>query len=184
MDPSKILSRILSSVLEKITGILSIIKGLFSGLISKKTTSSNEKSSWFSQIFDKAKTLLTAVVNNINSLMQNLFSHIPEEKKKPVLIALGGLTVLLILSIIAAFAMSPGKRQEASSEIAKSLTIPPEELFIPLEPDFIPKFILEREPRRYWTLEEIRPYWKALKANERWKEEVKSAVDKLLEGVP
>jgi len=59
-----------------------------------------------------------------------------------------------------------------------------EELFIPAEPDFVPEFIFEREKRRFWSLEDIRPYWKAPDSNDRWTEEIKSAVDKLMEGIP
>ena len=62
--------------------------------------------------------------------------------------------------------------------------IPPEELFIPTEPDFLPEFLLEREPRSSWSLDEIRPYWKNPGTPEFWQEEIKSAVDKLMEGVP
>jgi len=57
-------------------------------------------------------------------------------------------------------------------------------LFYPLEPDFLPGFLPEREMRRFWTLDDIRPYWKAPGNSPWWMEEITSTVDSLMEGVP
>jgi hypothetical protein len=64
--------------------------------------------------------------------------------------------------------------------------IPPEELFLPDEPDFLPGVLLERERREAWTGEDAAPYWQdPLKYGEEpWREQVESAIDDLLERAP
>lgn len=67
--------------------------------------------------------------------------------------------------------------------VTAGFSIPIEELFFPVEPDFIPEFLLEREPRRFWSLEDIRQYWRVPGETELWRGEVRSAVDRIMEGV-
>ena len=129
-------------------------------------------------------------------------SRIPAEKRRPLFFAFGGLVVLFLILIFTILAAnSRGPKKSAPADISAGPTIPPGDLFIPGEPDFLPGLLLEREPRRSWTLEDIRPYWKnPVEASgpassgesparresppDFWRGEVKSAVDKIMEGVP
>jgi hypothetical protein len=39
------------------------------------------------------------------------------------------------------------------------MEIPPDELFLGEEPDFLPGLLPERERRETWTADDVRPYW-------------------------
>ena len=107
------------------------------------------------------------------------------EKRRPMFFILGGLVVLLFILIIIMLAANPrGSKKSSSMDMSAGPYIPAEDLFIPSEPDFLPGFLFEREPRSSWSVEDVRPYWKSPEDPGLWREEVKSAVDKLMEGVP
>ena len=92
-----------------------------------------------------------------------------------------GFFFVLLIAIL----INAGKQTKTpTGAINIGFSIPQEELFIPAEPDFVPELLFEREPRRYWALEDLRPYWRKPEISEHWKEEIKSAVDKIMEGVP
>jgi hypothetical protein len=132
-------------------------------------------------ILEKVKGLFSVLVSRITEA----FDRVGPDIKKPLLIGLGGLAALILILAIAAGIINSRKKRIISPDVvAGGLTIAVEELFIPAEPDFVPEFIFEREKRRFWSLEDIRPYWKSPDLSDRWREEIKSAVDKLLEGVP
>ena len=121
----------------------------------------------------------------IEAFEARFLGKFPEEKRKPVLFGLAGLVVLFFILIISVLATHSGKAGKPSARaIAAGPTIPQEELFMPAEPDFLPEFLLERAPRQSWSIEDIRPYWKIPEKTGLWREEIKSAVDKLMEGVP
>jgi hypothetical protein len=119
----------------------------------------------------------------LKSKINRLLDRFPEEKRHFILIGLGG--VFLALLVISFLIVNSGKSKKGElPEITARPLIPDEELFIPDEPDFVPEYLPEREPRLSWSLEEIRPFWKRPENTELWREEIKSAVDKLMEGVP
>jgi len=64
--------------------------------------------------------------------------------------------------------------------------IPPEELFLPDEPDYIPGVLLNRDRRTNWTEEDAMEYWQdPLKdGEEQWREKIESSIDEYLERVP
>ena len=132
-------------------------------------------------ILDKIKEAFSVLLTRTKDVINNIGPN----KKKPLLIGFGALAVLFLILIIAVGMSGSRKRRMASPDVvAGNLSIPTEELFIPAEPDFVPEFIFEREKRRFWSLEDIRPYWKIPDSSDRWREEIKSAVDKLMEGIP
>ena len=141
-------------------------------------------------LFDDLKRKLKEKVNTIAAFLEKALNKlsakikldkIPKEKQKPMFIILGVVLLFLIILIPAANA---GKSKKAAGSILPSgLSIPSDELFFPDEPDFMPEYILEREPRGFWSLEEIRRYWKVPQHTELWKNQIKSAVDNLMEGV-
>jgi hypothetical protein len=163
----------LSGLKETIKGILKKIRGSFG--------ESNGFSQTAKSLFDKTKGSFFALAAWIKDTANNA----GPDKKKPLFIGFGAMAVLfLILAIAAGILRSKKQRVVPPDAAAGSLTIPMEELFIPAEPDFVPEFIFEREKRRFWSLEDIRQYWRVPDSSDRWREEIKSAVDKLMEGVP
>ncbi|MDR1957346.1 MAG: hypothetical protein LBQ30_10920 [Treponema sp.] len=114
-----------------------------------------------------------------------------QTQRKLVLLCLGGFGMLLLCLI--GILLIPDHTPKISwnfsrtlSDDFKPLSIAPEELFLPDEPDFLPEVILEREPRSPWTAEDVRPFWTDPLHDdpERWREQVQTAIDELLEGVP
>jgi hypothetical protein len=114
-------------------------------------------------------------------------ARVPPHKRPPVL-ALAGLgAALLVLA-----ALGAGRRAERGSAPSPGAAavpapdVPAEELFIPAEPDFLPAFLLEQEPRHAWSAGDVQPYWKNPgDANgELWREEIRRGVDAIMEGVP
>jgi len=134
-------------------------------------------------LFDKIKKLqfFSVLVTRLN----NLLDSAGPDKRKPLLIGSGALIGIFLILLIAAGTSSSKKNRTVSPEAAsEGLTITMDELFIPAEPDFLPEFVFEREKRMFWSLEDIRPYWKTPDPGDRWREEIKSAVDRLMEGIP
>jgi hypothetical protein len=116
-----------------------------------------------------------------------------QTRSRIVLLSLGGLALVLILGFAAVFMIQNHVRtvrsRAAAGELAdsfKPLAIPPEDFFLPEEPDFLPAFLPERFPRDTWSMDDVRPYWTdPLEGNARlWRDRFGSAVDDLLEGVP
>jgi len=170
------------------------------------------------ELFDKTRRRLTG---KIGSLAKPFFGQSTAEKKRIILIvsSLGAaLFLFLIIAIVTVKSRAPEKSpyveqneqsgrqllsaQMASMPVKSTQAIPDDELFPPAEPDFLPDFLLEREPGKRWSVEDIDPYWKnpaagpALTASqtgrggageervEWFRAEVKTAVDKLMDGVP
>jgi len=173
---------------EKIAAQFDKLKGSVLDLLAKgKQTKSTRIQGTGTAAFGKPSTVLTVKFSFFIKRFREIFSpgHVPGWRKPLMLFGFGGLAVLFLILIIAAAVLNFGKPKESSVQnLAAGPAIPQEELFIPAEPDFLPEFLLEREPRRFWSLEDIRPYWKNPGDPERWRGEIKSAVDKLMEGVP
>jgi hypothetical protein len=72
------------------------------------------------------------------------------------------LGLLVITLIVITVSLTMNQRVEEDQRISdafRSLEIPPEDLFLAGEPDFLPDVLLEREPRLFWTAGDVRPYW-------------------------
>ena len=125
-------------------------------------------------------------LSNLLFRLETRFLHsFPEKQRRPVLLGIGGLTLLFIFLLISIPVTLSGRtRQTAPARVASGFIIPSDELFIPSEPDVLPYFIIEREPRGFWILEDLRPYWRAPENTDLWREQISSAVDRLMEGVP
>jgi hypothetical protein len=94
--------------------------------------------------------------------------------------------VLLILLSVTIAAGRPAVLKEPEAGVPRSVSIPPENLFLPEEPDFLPPVILEREQRDAWTADDAEPYWynPLEEGEEGWREQVEKVIDELLERVP
>lgn len=114
------------------------------------------------------------------------------DRKRLVFIGLGAvLALLLCFLLVMALAMNGTadagfRAAEGEYGFPPRTPIPPEELFLPAEPGFLPGVMLERERRQTWTAEDAEPYWQdPLKGGEEpWRNRVEAAVDELLERVP
>jgi len=159
------INRFPGKITEFFAGIKSVFPGLFTGVLP---------------FFAKIKGFFTDKANLIKT---RFLETVPEKKRRPAIFVLGGLFSLLLVLIISTLALNSSRPKENTS-VSRFAGIPHEELFYPAEPDFLPDFLLDREPRRYWTAEDIRPYWKVLASSEFWQREIKASVDRLMEGVP
>jgi len=123
---------------------------------------------------------------------------LPSGRRKPVLVAVaaGLAVVLLVLVGVAlqgrnAFLEAPDSLEVREFYIPWNLPpqtglIPPEELFLPDEPDFVPGVLLGRERRAEWTTEDAEPWWQNPLADgeEQWRARIEEMVDEIMEGVP
>ena len=73
-----------------------------------------------------------------------------------------------------------------SNNAPAPISIPQEDFFYPDEPDFLPKVLVEREPRARWTPQDAAPFWKDPAGEDRgiWRNRIETVIDELLEGVP
>ena len=115
-----------------------------------------------------------------------------KDKKKMLLIGAGAMVGLMLIGVLSAVLFTNISRKSqtrAAFELAESfkpLSIDPDELFWPLEPDFIPKIQLGRRPRGYWTETDAVSYWIDPNKNyrEKWKERISYTIDEIMENVP
>ncbi|MDR1444508.1 MAG: hypothetical protein LBI94_06480 [Treponema sp.] len=107
------------------------------------------------------------------------------EEKLGFMLAGLGLALLILLPVMIA-AGRPAPAKEPGAGTFKAVPVPPEDLFLPEEPDFLPPVILERERRDAWTADDAEPYWynPLEEGEEGWREQVEKVIDELLERVP
>ena len=107
------------------------------------------------------------------------------EKRNPRFFIASGAALFLLVLLVALIALNAGRAGRGGPVPTRVVhAIPVEELFIPDEPDFVPDFILEREPRHFWAIDDIRPYWRSPGSPDYWQGVIRSAVDELMENVP
>lgn len=71
-------------------------------------------------------------------------------------------TIALILGIMLLLTRNSRVRRMQDSETITGIfrmELPPEELFLDDEPDFLPEVLPERERRDKWNADDVRPYW-------------------------
>jgi hypothetical protein len=102
------------------------------------------------------------------------------------------IVLLVILQVVRHIPEKPAKPADRSAQAfersldAERAAIPPEDFFMPGEPDFVPEVLLGREPRDGWSEEDARPFWTdPLEAGaEQWERRAEADIDKMLEAVP
>jgi hypothetical protein len=94
--------------------------------------------------------------------------------------------ILMLLVVLALVKRVPAKQTAAAEPAPASPSLSPEDFFMPPEPDFVPRILLEREPRDGWSEEDARPFWTdPMEENaEVWRRRIEEGVDELLENVP
>ena len=135
----------------------------------------------------KAGASLAAKAGPVAARLAQNFTQVRlmTKKKQAMIFIAGGLLVLfltLLVTALATAALRPGEAAPANARAAYA--IPAGELFIPDEPDFIPGILLGRGPRQSWSLEDIRPYWRAPENPEFWQGVLRTAVDGIMEHIP
>ncbi|MDR0558024.1 MAG: hypothetical protein LBG43_09225 [Treponema sp.] len=144
-----------------------------------------------SQISPVLDKLLTAFALALTAL-NNAF----EKRKNIVKAIFGTLGVILCLLIgiwvLQRYIIKKDADAKRSETVQTSLrttgaasSIPAEDIFLPDEPDYLPKVILEREPHA-WSAEDTREYWTNPLENERinWRETITNVVDGIMDKVP
>jgi len=126
-------------------------------------------------------------------LGKRLIEKLPPEKRKPVLMVSAGACVVLVLLLAGIPLLTRNKPDErkpaaalAGNVPAQQGIIPPDELFLPDEPDFIPGVMLEREQRTEWTTADAAPLWQDPLKNgeEPWRNRIEKTIDEIMESVP
>ena len=131
----------------------------------------------------KIRDFYQNIFPKIQPMTDKISEFLPREKRRIFLYITGGLVLaaicLTIISLIIAI-----KKPETQIKLSGS-PIPAEELFYPAEPDFLPRLLLDHEPRRRWTANDIKPFWKDPGPGHeaQWREAAISVIDKLMEGV-
>ena len=122
----------------------------------------------------------------ISKVRQFLQEKIPGKRERLMLYGAAGVVVVfLFIGIIVLISGNKGQAVPMKSGHERGV-IPPEELFLPGEPDFIPGVLLERDRRSSWTEEDAAPYWEdPLKDGEEpWRELIENTIDEIMERVP
>ena len=123
--------------------------------------------------------------------VDRLIDKIPQEKRRLALMAgAGGLAAVILVIVGVSVATGGGSGGEEAAPAVSAQpqrgVIPPDELFLPFEPDFVPGVILERERRSEWTVEEAIPLWQNPLTNgeQVWRDLMEETVDTIMESVP
>jgi hypothetical protein len=97
---------------------------------------------------------------------------------------------LIVIVVTAVFMGRPkdtvGGGDTELDEIFGYRSIPPEEFFLPQEPDFLPETLPERERRKFWTEEDARPFWidPLDEGTREYTDLMSTVIDDLLEAIP
>ncbi|MDR0402821.1 MAG: hypothetical protein LBH35_04440 [Treponema sp.] len=125
--------------------------------------------------------------SGITEKSRHIFEKITKSIK-PLVIAVvcGAVFVVLALLLVPALVRRVPKKKPVEQAGAAPLSLSPEDFFMPPEPDFVPRILLEREPRDGWGEEDARPFWTdPMEENaDIWRRRIEKGVDELLEHVP
>ena len=146
---------------------------------------------FFSGLFGKVAERTAGVRGRILAAVDRLLEKIPQEKRRLAVMVTAGVLVFAILLVtglsLAASGVS-GEQPPASTTTTQPQRgiIPPEELFLPFEPDFVPGVMLEREQRGEWTEEDAAALWQnpLINGEQEWRDLIEETVDKIMESVP
>jgi hypothetical protein len=146
--------------------------------------------SFLPDLLTKLKNLAEKISSGLKIIPEKLREMIQVPGKgKFVFIGLGAFAVLLIglIAVLLVINHTSSVRLLSPEELGgvPQAVIPPEELFLPGEPDILPGVLLEREQRKSWTAEDSAPYWQDPLKNgeEQWRERVEAVIDDLMERV-
>jgi hypothetical protein len=125
-------------------------------------------------------------LNIFNNVKQLFLKFFPEKKQRIICASTAGGVIILIIFIISmmrSYAVVPNKERDIT--VTPNL-IPPEDFFLPDEPDYLPGVLLERERRESWTEEDAVDYWQnpMISGEDEWRNNIETAIDKFMERIP
>jgi len=127
-------------------------------------------------------------IEKIIRFIKDGFKNLTDEnKRKAVIICTAAFCAILTLSVLLSLKKHEKKEpQDEQISLNFNIPIPPDEIFLPEEPDFVPGVILERERRTEWTEKDAEEFWRdpLKEGEEQWREKIESEIDKYLERVP
>jgi len=142
------------------------------------------QSGFFRSAAEKAGELRDRLWLVVDRLMEKL----PPEKRLMVLGAAVGVCAVFVLVLTGIYLMTESDkgREGAAAETVRQGYIPPDDLFLPNEPDFVPGILLEREQRTEWTADDAAPLWQDPLRNgeEPWRNRIERTIDEIMESVP
>ena len=100
--------------------------------------------------------------------------------------SLAALLIIILISIVMINNSRNSIRAESPALESNHNIIPPEELFLPEEPDFIPGILLDRGQRTSWTEDDAKIYWQdpLVYGEEPWRDQIEKSVNEIMEGIP
>jgi hypothetical protein len=111
-------------------------------------------------------------------------------RPKLVLICLAACAAILLLCVTV---VMMNVREDVGTENERDMSgafsprpVPPEEFFLPDEPDFLPETLPEREKREFWTEEDALPFWidPLDEGTAEYTDLMSTVIDDLMERVP
>ena len=137
----------------------------------------------------KFKSLCAAIANKIKDLASQLIQGKLHGTKERLILGCAAAVVvaLVLIGLVAMISRSRDKnRITPVLSVPERSLIPPTDLFLPEEPDFVPGVLLERERRTAWTAEDAAAYWQDPLRNgeEPWRQHIEKTIDELMERVP
>ena len=129
------------------------------------------------------KEFLRDIPDKIRSLADKIQEKIPAKKRRLAIAVMGIIVFIAICLTFASIIMS--KKVPVTQAITGSQGIPPDELFYPPEPDYLPDLLFEREIRQTWMPSDAAEFWSdpAKGLETQWRETAKKTIDQLMEGV-
>jgi hypothetical protein len=122
--------------------------------------------------------------------VKKTLDDMPPQKRRLVMITAAVILAILMLIFILTKLPNGDKTGVQNAPVpvpleARPGIIPPEDLFLPDEPDFIPGVMPEREQRETWTADDAAPFWTdPLKNGEQqWRDRIEETIDKIMENV-
>ena len=110
-----------------------------------------------------------------------------DNKRRIAILCTTVFVVILAFSVVFSLVNSSAQRSpQQPQNINRFDPIPPQELFLPEEPDFVPGVLLERERRSGWTEQDASVFWQdpLRYGEEQWREKIETVIDEFLENVP
>jgi len=127
-------------------------------------------------------------LEKIIQFIKNWFEKLTDGQKRLIVLTFTAFfAVIITLSVILSLINSPARQRSAQPQRASRYDpIPPQEIFLPDEPDFVPGVLLERERRASWTEQDAAVFWQdpLRYGEEQWRENIEIVIDEFMEKIP
>jgi hypothetical protein len=139
---------------------------------------------WWNSIRQAAKTGLQAAGKAAGKTKE-----LPRTRHKTALVYCACIALLSLCAAVIVLTTRRNAEAERAPEPSAAFSprpIPPEDFFLPDEPDFLPETLPERERRESWTAEDARPFWRdpLVDGTFDYTELMSTVIDDLMERAP